>query len=425
MRYNDLRGLLHYVPLFRGKTFVILIEGEVIDSPNFDNVLMDVALLHSLGLRLVLIFGARHQLRMLAAKRGLTLSSADGIGVTDETTFELSLEAISGLSTQLLQQLTNVNVRAALTNAVQAHPAGVKNGVELAHTGSVDRVDEHFLAQLTEKGVIPIIPPIGFDRSGRSLRLNSAAVARVVAVELKAEKILFLIADKYTENEQQVRQLSVEQARTLAGSIHDGGENSRAYLLRMAAESVAEGVPRCHFVDGLQDEALLGEIFSAQGTGTMIYAKPYQNIRSARRSDIPRIISMIQGAVNDEELVARSAQDVREKLADYSVLDIDGNLFGVVSLHHYPEERLAELACLYVKRSHEGSGYGSRLVKFAEEKARTLKVESIFALSTQAYHYFEEKLGYKLTSADVLPPARRERWEKSARNSRVLIKKFS
>lgn len=423
MKFDDIRGILRYVPQFRGQTFVVLVEGEVIDSENFANVLMDLAVLHSLSIHVVLVFGARHQIRELATRRGITLSSHDGLGATDDATLQISIDAVSRLGTDLMQQLTTVNLQAAVTNAVIAHPAGVISGQDLLHTGSIDRVDEHMLQALIDRGMIPLVPPIGFDRVGRTVRLNSSAVACQIAVELKASKILFVVPEGLQQADgQRVRQLSVEEAKALAEQLHDQPEPSRAHQLRTAARACGSGVPRVHFVDGRLDEALLGELFSNEGVGTMIYADAYQQIRPARKADIPAILSMIQQAVNDQELVARNRQQVRERLPDYFVLEVDGNLLGVVAVQAWTEDKMVEIGCLYIRKAHEGQGYGSRLVSFAEKRGRELQAGRIFALSTQAYDYFETKFGYANWSLDQLPAARRQQRERSGRNSRVMGK---
>ena len=423
MKFDDIRGILRYVPQFRGQTFVVLVEGEVIDSENFANVLMDLAVLQSLSIHVVLVYGARHQIRELAAKQAVTLSSHDGIGPTDDATLQVAIDAVSRLGTDLMQQLTTVNLQTAMTNAVIAHPAGVINGKDLGHTGTIDRVDEHMLQALIDKGMIPIVAPLGYDRVGKTVRLNSSAVACQIAVELKAAKLLFVVPDSFQQADgKRLRQLSVDDAKAFAGQFNSQTEPSRAHQLRTAARACESGVPRVHFVDGRLDEALLGELFSNEGVGTMVYADAYQQIRQARRSDIPAILSMIQQAVNDQELVARNRQEIREHLNDYFVLEVDGNLLGLVAVHLWPDEKLAEVGCLYIRKSHEGQGYGSRLVSFAEKRARDLKAERLFALSTQAYNYFETKLGFSAWTAEELPHARRLKRERSGRNSKVMIK---
>ena len=423
MKFDDIRGILRYVPQFRGQTFVVLVEGEVIDSENFANVLMDLAVLQSLSIHVVLVFGCRHQIRELAARQGVGLSSHDGLGPTDDATLQVSIDAASRLGTHLMQQLTTVNLQAAMTNAVIAHPAGVISGQDLRHTGSIDRVDEHMLQALIDSGMIPLVPPLGYDRTGRTVRLNSSAVACQIAVELKAAKLLFVVPDAFQEPDgKRLRQLSVEEAKALAEQLHSQPEPSRAHQLRTAARACESGVPRAHFVDGRLDEALLGELFSNEGVGTMIFADAYQQIRGARKSDIPAILSMIQQAVSDQELVARNRQQIRERLPDYFVLEVDGNLLGIVAVHFWTEEKLAEIGCLYIRKSHEGQGYGMRLVSFAERRARELQAGKIFALSTQAYDYFETKLGYANWTVEALPAARRVQSERSGRNSRVMVK---
>ncbi len=423
MKFDDIRGILRYVPQFRGQTFVVLLEGEVLESENFPNVLMDLAVLHSLSIRVVLVYGVRQQMREMASRLGVTLSSHDGIGPTDDATLQIAIDATARVSSLLMQHLTTVNLQTALTNAVIAHPAGVIGGRELLHTGAIDRVEEHMLQALIDKDMIPIVAPLGYDRVGRTVRLNSSAVACQVAVELKAAKLLFVVADPlFQQGETPLRQLSVGDAKTLADQLSKDASPARAHQLRTAARACESGVPRVHFVDGCLDEALLGELFSNEGVGTMIYADAYQQIRPAKRTDIPAILSMIQQAVNDQELVMRNRQEIRERLQDYFVLEVDGNLLGLVAVHHYPEEKLAEIGCLYIRKSHEGRGYGTRLVSYAEKRARDLQAERLFALSTQAYNYFEHKLGFAPWDAAELPTVRRLKLEKSGRNSKVMIK---
>jgi amino-acid N-acetyltransferase len=199
MKFDDIRGILRYVPQFRGQTFVVLLEGEVLESENFANVLMDLAVLNSLSIRVVLVYGVRHQMREMASRQGVTLSSHDGIGPTDDVTLQIAIDATARVSSLLMQHLTTVNLQTALTNSVIAHPAGVIGGRDLLHTGTIDRVEEHMLQALIDKNMIPIVAPLGYDRVGRTVRLNSAAVACQVAVELKAAKLLFVVTDAFLQ----------------------------------------------------------------------------------------------------------------------------------------------------------------------------------------------------------------------------------
>lgn len=427
MNYDDIRGILRYVPQFRGQTFVVLLDSGVLEHENLQNVLLDLAVLSSLSIRVVVVFGARQQVMNLAARRGVTLTSPDATGITDDRTLEVSVDAVSRMSTYLLQQLTGVGLRSAVSNAVTAHPAGVIRGRDLGHSGTIDRIETAMLQSLIDSGIIPLVPPLGFERSGRMLRVNSATVAVQVASALGAAKLLFVGAGVVEDAAgQRIRQLSVEEARTLSGPPDsDETESSRDLLLRHAARACEGGVARVHFLDGRTDDALLGELFSIEGVGTMVYGDAYQKIRQARKADIEGILRMVRRAVDDEELVLRSRQEIRAKIEDYFVLEVDGMITGVVALHPWPEFNTAELGCLYVRQSHEGMGFGRKLVQFVEKRAREAGYDRIFALSTQAYNFFEGKLGFVAAEPSELPPQRREKLLKSGRNSRVMFKKLS
>ena len=427
MNYDDIRGILRYVPQFRGQKFVVLLDSSLIGHENLQNVLLDLAVLTSLNIKVVVVFGARQQVMDLAARHGVTLTSPDATGVTDDATLEVALDAVSRISTDLLQQLNGVGLRAAVSNAIAAHPAGVIKGRDLGHSGTIDRVETASLQSLIEQGLIPLVPPLGFE-GGRLLRVNSAAVAVQVATSIGAAKLLFVGAG-VVENSagQRIRQLSVEEARALADATPgaEDSEHSQTLLLRHAARACEGGVARVHFLDGKSDDAVLGELFSIGGVGTMVYRDAYHNIRPARRSDVEGIMRMVRQAVDDEELVARSRQEIRASLDRYFVLDVDGTVTGVVALHPWPEHKAAEVACLYVRRTHEGMGYGRKLVQFAEKRAAEAGCERLFALSTQAYNFFENRLGFAPATADDLPPARREKLLKSGRNSRIMVKQLT
>jgi amino-acid N-acetyltransferase len=428
MKYDDIRGILRYVPQFRGQTFVVLIDSALIDHENLGNVLLDLAVLHSLSIRVVVAFGARQQILNLATRRGIPLTSPDATGVTDEATLDASIDAISRLSTVMLQHLNSVGLRTAISNAVSVHPAGVIRGRDLGYTGTIDRIDTQMLQQLIDQGIIPLVPPSGGERPGRTLRLNSAAVAVEVAVALQAAKLLFVGAGVVeSPGGQRIRQLSVDEAKTMSAKSKQPAESesSHVLLLRHAARACEGGVQRVHFLDGRTDDALLGELFSLEGVGTMVYRDAYQQIRPARRSDIDNIVRMVRTAVDDDELVARSRQEIRTSIDSYHVIEVDGTVVGVVAVNPWPEHAMAEIGCLYVRKSHEGMGFGRTLVQFAERRAAELGFRTVFALSTQAYNFFEQKLGYQIVSPDRLPPARREKLLRSGRNSRVLLREIS
>ncbi len=428
MRFDDLRGILRYVPQFRQRTFVIALDGGVMRQANLPSLLQDIAVLQSLNIEIVIVFGARAQVVELAKRRGITPSSVDGMGLTDDATLELSIEAIMRQTSELVADLTALEQPVAVSNALAVHPAGVIDGRDLEHTGRIERVDTESLSVMLRADIIPVLPPLGYDGRGATLRLNSDSVAAEVALALRAAKIIFVSETPLTGVDgQRIAQLSVAEARELSRRKDRNLDVNILSKLRHGALACQEGVPRVHLVDGTQEEVLLAELFSNEGVGTMIHGDDYQQIRKATSSDIPNLLEMMQQSVDDAALVPRTRKQIAERIEDFAVLELDGNPVGSVAVHTFgddghPGNVLAELACLYVRRSHKNRGHGQRLIAYAEDVARQRGANHIFALSTQAFRFFEEKMGYAVSSADVLPKARREAYDKSGRNSKVLIK---
>lgn len=422
MNFSDLRAILQYVPQFRERTFVVALDGAVVDSPDFSNILLDLAVLRSLSIKVVLVHGAAHQIETLGQKRGLTLSNIDGTGVTDETTLEVSMDAISRLSNAVLQSLTTVKLQAATANAIHAHPAGIIKGVDTGFTGAIERIDAGVLNSFLEQGILPVVPPLGFDADGQILRVNSDAVAREVAVALKATKILFVSTDDprgYIS--EHLRQFSSEDALAFLDD-NPGLPSGFRSKLKHAADATRDGITRVHLVSSQNDDALLAELFSNEGVGVMVYADAYQKVRPATKSDVDELHLLIHRAVEDEQLIPRTRQEIQASIGDYIVLEIDGNIVGCVALHPYPEQNKAELACLFVKRGHTGQGYGSVLVNAAGRRATEMGVKELFALSTQAATYLEKYGFIRSSDPGELPPARKEKYESSGRNAVILTK---
>ncbi|MDB6118970.1 MAG: argA [Verrucomicrobiaceae bacterium] len=425
MRFEDLRGILRYVPQFRDRIFVIALDGALMRQPNFAHLLQDIAVLQSLNIEVVLVFGARAQIIDLSDKRGIPATSVDGMGRTDAATIELAIEAITRQSSELMAQLSALELSVAVSNALAVHPAGVIKGEDQEFTGRIERVDSEALKVMLKADIMPILPPLGYDGRGTTLRLNSDSVAVEVALALKAAKVIFVSeAGLSGPDGQRLAQLSVAEARELAKTPNlDVNLLSK---LRYGSLACSEGIPRVHVVDGTQEEVLLAELFSNEGVGTMIHADDYQQIRKARPSDVPSLISMMQQSVEDAALVKRSRDQIIGRINDFFVLELDGNPVGSVAIHAFNTDdgtgKLAELACLYVQRSHKNKGHGQKLVAFAEETARNRGCERLIALSTQAFRFFEEKMGYTVADPSIMPLARRAEYEKSGRNSKVLYK---
>jgi len=422
---TDLRGILQYIPQFRERTFILAVDGAIVTDENFANLLLDIAVLRSLSIRVVLVHGASAQIRALAAERGITPSDLDGDGITDAATLQLALTASNRLTHEILEGLAANDLRAACPNAIVAHPAGILHGVDQLFTGKVERVDTEMLQTLLAHDILPVIPPLGFDGEGRTYRVNSDGVALAVATALRAIKLIYItVQTALLHRGQLLRQIMVAELERLLAQDPQGFPPEMVSKAQHAAPACRAGVQRVHVINGRVDEGLLAEVFSNEGIGTLVYADEYEQIRRAQKRDVRTILTLIRQSVATEELVKRSRASIEKHLADYYLFEIDRNPVGCVALHPYPEWGKGELACLFVNPSHENQGIGRKLIQFVEAKAREMGLTEVFALSTQAFTYFQSKAGFTEGGPEDLPPARREKYEQSGRNSKVLVKKL-
>lgn len=423
MKFGDLRGILQYVPQFRGRTFVVALDGEIVASKNFSNILLDLAVLRSLNVKVVLVHGAAFQIKSLAARRGVPLSNTDGTGITDAATLEVSLDAITRLTSTVMQSLTTLRIRAATANAIIAHPAGIVGGIDQGFTGTIERVDTEALNGFLAQDILPVVPPIAYDAAGRTLRVNSDAAALETGVALKAAKIIYVMKGEpdFGLPSQVARQLPADEAEALRVRVGDQQPTGLRSKLRHAIRACREGVPRVHLINGNRHDAILAELFSNEGIGTMVFADSYRQIRPATEADVEEMILMMRRAVEDEMLVERTKEEIFARLGDYTIIEIDGNVVGCVALHEDAEGGVAEIACLHVKRSHEGLGYGGFLIAEAEKRAAKAGLKA-YAVSTQAIGFFE-KHGYRRRDDwSFLPEGRRDRLRNNGRNSIVLTR---
>jgi amino-acid N-acetyltransferase len=429
VKLTDLRGILQYVPQFREKTFILAVDGGVVADENFANILLDLAVLRSLNIRVVIVHGAAEQIQALGNKQGVVPSNLDGTGVTDAATLQLAIEAANRITHEILEGLSANDLRAACTNAVVAHPLGIIHGVDQLFTGKVERFDIELLQTLLNQGIVPVVPPLGFDGEGKTYRVNSDSIAVAVGEALKATKLIFITSENGLQyNGQLIRQMLNTDLQKLVQSAPGGFSPEMVSKARYAAAACAAGVHRVHIVNGREDEGLLAEVFSNEGIGTLIYANEYEQIRQAMKKDIRAIQLLTKKAVEAEELVRRTRTEIEKNLGDYYVFEIDKNTVACVALHVYParhsDQQQGELASLYVDPSHENQGIGRKLIQFVENKAREMGLSELIALSTQTFTYFQSKGGFTEGTPDDLPPARREKYDQSGRNSKVLVKKL-
>jgi amino-acid N-acetyltransferase len=432
LHLTDLREILRYVPRFRDRVFVIALDGAVVEDENFRNLLLDIALLRSLNIGVALVHGAAHQVRRLAEQTGVQPSNLDGLGITDAPTLQLALTAAYRVSHELLEGLSATDLRGATGNVVVAHPAGILQGIDQQFTGRVERVDTGLLKALLERDIVPVIPPVGSDGEGNSYRLNSDAVAVEIAHALQAVKLIYLnlgggirLPAAEGEEGELVRQLSVEEAEVILKKHRPLMPPEMASKLEQAIRASRGGVPRVHIIDGRVEEGLLAEVFSNEGIGTLVYANEYQAIRRAHRRDARKIFALIQAGVESDELLKRTRAEIERQFEDFFVFEVDRNPVACAALHVYADEKRAELACVCVDSRYENQGIGAKLMQYAESQARAAGVTELFCLSTQAFNYFQQKGGFAAGTPEDLPPARRERYERSGRRSLVLRKKLT
>jgi amino-acid N-acetyltransferase len=333
--------------------------------------------------------------------------------------------AANQVTHEILEGLSLNNLRAAHTNAIEAVPLGILKGLDHQHTGKAHQVDVNFLQKLLDDGIVPVVPPLGFDGNGNTYRLNSDAVAVEVARELRAVKLMFITPRSGLEIDGRlIQQLSVSELENLLKTNVEKLHPEMLSKAQQALRAAQAGVPRIHVLSGALHEGLLAEVFSNEGVGTLVYGNEYQAIRRANRRDIRHLMALMRPAMQGDQLVKRTRGEIEKRINDYYVFEIDNNICGLMAVHPYPEQKKSELASLQVNPAHENRGIGSKLAVYAEQVAREQGAETLFALSTQAFTFFQHKLGYLEGSPEDLPPARREKYDLSGRRSKVLVKKL-
>ncbi|MSU46874.1 MAG: amino-acid N-acetyltransferase [Lacunisphaera sp.] len=423
---TDLRGILKYVPRFQGQTFVIAVDGIIVADENFSNILTDIAVLRSLGIKLVIVHGIGHQLKELAALRKTAISDDDGTGVTDEVTLELAIRATGRTTHPIIEGLTQNSLKAATTNAVRAVPLGIIKGVDHHATGKVDRIDKEFLQQLINSQVIPVLTPIGFDRDGHALRINSDLLAAEVAEALQATKIIYFSAHAGLEIRGEFRRaISVDVVRELLAAKPESINEPMRSKATHAVHAIETGTPRVHLLDGRVLDGLLNEVFSNEGIGTLIHGNEYQQIRQATRRDVRAIYNLTRQAMKREELLHRTLQAIEKNIEQFYVFEIDENIIACVSVNFYPDKpKFAEVGSLYVMPFYHHRGIGKKMVDYACKMAAEHGAASVIALSTQSYTFFTSVCAFEEADKELLPESRLKSYEEGGRNSKVLTKKL-
>lgn len=424
------RAAAPYIHSHRGKTFVLHFAGELIDSPLFPNLIHDIALLNSLGIRPVIVYGARMQIEQQLKERGIKPHLVKGLRLTDEATLGVVKQTVGALRIQIEalfsmglpnSPMAQARVKIASGNFITAKPIGIINGTDLQFTGTVRRVDAELIKLNLQNHEIVLIPPLGYSSTGEVFNLGSVEVATHVAVSLQADKLLFLMDENgFVDEEGRIIQhlSQTEAQQLLAGK--DLSEVSPYLQLSYGLHALYKGVPRVHFIDQGEDGSLMRELFSRDGAGTMLSAGPYEDLRPATIEDIGGILELIRPLEEQGILVRRSREKMEMEIADYHVMVRDGAVIACAALHVYPEEHAAELACLVVHENYQKTAKGTELLLKAEQDAERRGVKKLFVLTTHAMHWFLEQGFIEAAVADL--PVSRKQLYNYQRNSKVLIK---
>ena len=430
------RDVLTYLSHYRGRLFVLRIEDDLLGAPLFPMLIKDLVLLQRMGIRIVLVPGARHAIdaALGSTAGGLPKEPAPpaGIGerrITGAADMAAVMRGSANVVNELLSLLTESGARAVVGNWVRARTAGVVDGVDYQRTGRVERIDADLLRALLDTGVIPIISNIGWNAVGKAYNISSLELVVAVARALQAAKV-FLVgtaagvaAVPCPEGELATRPdgyYSSVDYRAAERLLERCGEQlaDAGALVGAAVSACAGGVDRVHVVDGRRDGILIDEIFSAAGVGTMFYADQYIDIDAARAADVPEIMRLIQPQIDAGLLVPRSATDVAERLGDYYVYRVDDTVQACAALRLL-DDRSAEIESLVVSESYRGGGTGARLVSYLLQQARARGAPRVVALTTQSADFFMEQ-GFTEASPDTLPDSRLHGYDR-IRNSRVLV----
>ena len=424
-----LRDVAPYVHAHRGPTFVVGFGGELIEEGRLEALVHDLSLLQALGIRLVIVHGSRPQVQRLLALKQLDSTFVGGVRVTDAASLECVKEAAGairlGVEAAFSQGLPNTpmansRIRVVSGNFVVARPVGIQDGVDLQHTGLVRKIDIEAIRASLGNGYLVLLPPLGFSPTGEAFNLTMQDVAASTAIALKAEKLILVAPGPgvQTREGELLSELSAAdaEARMAADAFDDTCAADLGFLLR----AVRAGVSRAHLIPSHLDGGILIDLFTHSGVGTMITPSELEALRDAGPDDVGGILRLIAPLEEDGTLVKRPREVIEREIAQFSVLEHDGVIFGCAALFAFPEDAVGEMACLTVHPEQREYGDGERLLRRIETRARGLGLKRLFVLTTRTTHWFLKR-GFTIATVDDLP-TRRQGLYNWQRRSQILVK---
>lgn len=423
------RDAVPYIAAHRGRTMVIALAGEAAQAAEFPALMRDIAKLNALGIRIVLVYGARPQIEVRMAERGLTPAYADGLRVTDAAALEAVLDAVGRLRLQIEGLLSrslgqpgtgNARLRVSSGNFVTARPLGVRHGVDFHYTGEVRGVDTTALAALLDQEQVALVSPLGYSPTGEVFNLSGEDVATQVAIALDADKLIFLTEAGVLRDPKHgvLEQLTVPAATELLETASDLPAELANHL-KSAIDACNARDLRVHLVDRQDDGGLLTELFTRQGIGTLVSREPLERLRAATLDDVGGIHALLEPLEGEGILVHRAREHLELEIDRFRVLEADGLIIGTAALYPF-EPDAAEIACLALHEDYRGRGRGDRLLQEMERLAQERGVRRVFVLTTRTAQWFQER-GYLPGRVEDLPAGRQSRYNQ-ARNSRVFTR---
>jgi amino-acid N-acetyltransferase len=404
--------------------------GEAVASKDLRTLLYDVALLHSLGVRVVLVAGARPQIDEALARRGLEPRFEGGLRVTDEVALECVKEAVGATRVELEALLSmglpnspmaGARLRVATGNFVMAQPVGVVDGVDYQYTGKPRRIDADAIRQRLDDGAIVVLTPIGYSATGEAFNISSHDVAAAAATAIGADKLIGLLEGEGVLDAEGLppSQLSPHEAEQVLRSGRDLGHDVERHLAA-SIQACRGGVPRAHLVARQSDGSLLRELFTRDGVGTMVTSETFEGVRPAAQNDVGGILELIEPLEAQGTLVRRSQEMLENDFDRFTVIERDGMVVACAALYAYPDDSIAELACLVVHPEYRTSGRGDQLLHYLERQCAAQRLRGLFVLTTQTSHWFRER-GFENCELGDLPEARRSAYDQG-RRSKILLK---
>lgn len=428
-------GFRHSVPYInthRGKTFVIMLGGEAIEHENFSSIVNDIGLLHSLGIHLVVVYGARPQIDANLAAHHHEPLYHKNIRVTDAKTLELVKQAAGTLqldiTARLSMSLNNTPLQGAHINVVSgnfiiAQPLGVDDGVDYCHSGRIRRIDEEAIHRQLDNGAIVLLGPVAVSVTGESFNLTSEEIATQLAIKLKAEKMIGFCSSQGVTNDDGniVSELFPNEAQARVETQEEQGDynSGTVRFLRGAVKACRSGVHRCHLISYQEDGALLQELFSRDGIGTQIVMESAEQIRRATINDIGGILELIRPLEQQGILVRRSREQLEMEIDKFTIIQRDNMTIACAALYPFPEEKIGEMACVAVHPDYRSSSRGEVLLERIAAQAKQSGLSKLFVLTTRSIHWFQER-GFTPVDIDLLPESKKQMYNYQ-RKSKVLM----